>query len=169
MVGIADEPWGGEVVRGYLERDGYLVYVAGNGAEGLSLAERTNPGLIVLDLMLPDVSGEEICREIRSRSDVPILMLTARDEDVDKIIGLELGADDYVAKPFDDIGHVLARLDSVIDRRLADRLNARMVGDLTAALGGEGTERHSVAEVSRQSFRKLWRMGHRGAGEGCGQ
>ena len=87
IVVIDDEPSVQEVVRGYLEKDGYLVYVAGNGREGLALAERAKPGLIVLDLMLPDVSGEEICREIRSRSDVPILMLTAKASEDERALG----------------------------------------------------------------------------------
>ena len=85
IVVIDDETSVQEVVRGYLEKDGYMVYVAGNGREGLALAERTKPGLIVLDLMLPDVSGEEICREIRSRSDVPILMLTAKASEDERV------------------------------------------------------------------------------------
>ena len=100
IVVIDDELSVQEVVRGYLEKDGYFVYVAGNGQEGLALAERTNPGLIVLDLMLPDVSGEAICREIRSRSDVPILMLTAKSGEDDRVGGLARGADDYLTKPF---------------------------------------------------------------------
>jgi DNA-binding response OmpR family regulator len=100
VVVIDDEPSVREVVRAYLERDGYLVYVAGTGGEGLALAERTRPGLVVLDLMLPDVSGEEICREIRSRSDVPILMLTAKASEEERVSGLLLGADDYLVKPF---------------------------------------------------------------------
>ena len=100
VVVIDDEPSVQDVVRGYLEKDGYLVYVAGNGREGLALAERMKPGLVVLDLMLPDVAGEEICREIRSRSDVPILMLTAKAAEDDRVGGLALGADDYLTKPF---------------------------------------------------------------------
>ena len=78
IVVIDDEQSVREVVQAYLEKDGYHVFVAGTGSDGLALAERMNPALIVLDLMLPDVSGEEVCSEIRSRSDVPILMLTAK-------------------------------------------------------------------------------------------
>ena len=89
-----------EVTRAYLERDGYLVYVAGTAGEGLALAERVKPGLIVLDLMLPDQSGEDVCREIRSRSDVPILMLTAKASEDERVSGLAIGADDYLTKPF---------------------------------------------------------------------
>lgn len=89
-----------EVTRAYLERDGYLVYVAGTAGEGLALAERVKPALIVLDLMLPDRSGEDVCREIRARSDVPILILTAKASEEERITGLAIGADDYLTKPF---------------------------------------------------------------------
>ena len=115
IVVIDDEPSVQEVVRGYLEKDGYVVYVAGNGREGLALAERTKPGLIVLDLMLPDVSGEEICREIRSRSDVPILMLTAKASEDERVGGLALGADDYLTKPFSP-RELVARVRAVLRR-----------------------------------------------------
>jgi len=115
IVVIDDESSVQEVVRGYLEKDGYLVYVAGNGRDGLALAERTRPGLIVLDLMLPDVSGEEICREIRSRSDVPILMLTAKAAEDERVNGLVLGADDYLTKPFSP-RELVARVRAVLRR-----------------------------------------------------
>ena len=115
VVVIDDEPSVQEVVRGYLERDGYLVYVAGNGADGLALAERMKPGLIVLDLMLPDISGEEICREIRSRSDVPILMLTAKAGEEERVGGLTLGADDYLTKPFSP-RELVARVRAILRR-----------------------------------------------------
>ena len=115
IVVIDDEPSVQEVVRGYLEKDGYLVYVAGTGEEGLALAERAKPGLIVLDLMLPDVSGEEICREIRSRSDVPILMLTAKASEDERVGGLALGADDYLTKPFSP-RELVARVRAVLRR-----------------------------------------------------
>ena len=115
VVVIDDEPSVQEVVRGYLERDGYLVYVAGNGTEGLALAERMNPGLIVLDLMLPDMAGEEICRQIRDRSDVPILMLTAKSGEEERIRGLGLGADDYLTKPFSP-RELVARVGAILRR-----------------------------------------------------
>lgn len=115
IVVIDDEPSVQEVVRGYLEKDGYSVYVAGNGQDGLALAERTKPGLIVLDLMLPDVSGEAICREIRSRSDVPILMLTAKAGEDERVEGLALGADDYLTKPFSP-RELVARVRAVLRR-----------------------------------------------------
>ena len=115
IVVIDDEPSVQEVVRGYLEKDGYLVYVAGNGRDGLALAERAKPGLVVLDLMLPDVSGEEICREIRSRSDVPILMLTAKAGEDERVAGLALGADDYLTKPFSP-RELVARVKALLRR-----------------------------------------------------
>ena len=87
VVVIDDDPSVQEVVRGYLERDGYLVYVAGTAGEGLAVAERVKPGLIVLDLMLPDRSGEDVCREVRERSDVPILMLTAKASEDERVGG----------------------------------------------------------------------------------
>jgi DNA-binding response OmpR family regulator len=97
---VEDERKLRDLIRGYLERDGITVLSAGTGAEGLSLASTASPDLIVLDLGLPDISGETVAREVRSSSRVPIIMLTARAEEADRIHGLELGADDYVTKPF---------------------------------------------------------------------
>ena len=115
IVVIDDEPSVQEVVKAYLERDGYHVFVAANGADGLALAERTEPALIVLDLMLPDITGEEICSEIRSRSDVPILMLTAKAGEEERVEGLVLGADDYLVKPFSP-RELVARVHAVLRR-----------------------------------------------------
>ena len=115
IVVIDDEQSVQDVVRAYLEKDGYLVYVAGNGNDGLALAERMKPALIVLDLMLPDVSGEEICRQIRQRSDVPILMLTAKASEDERVGGLQLGADDYLTKPFSP-RELVARVRAVLRR-----------------------------------------------------
>lgn len=88
------------LVRGYLEREGYQVIEATDGQQALDIFRRETPDFIILDLMLPKVDGLEVCRQIRRASAVPIIMLTARDEDADKLIGLELGADDYITKPF---------------------------------------------------------------------
>src|ERR1700675_1200064 len=95
---VEDESSIASFVSLYLKNAGYGVRTAANGTEALASAQSEQPSLIVLDLMLPDIDGIEICRRIRQKSDVPILMLTARDEDVDKIIGLEVGADDYMTK-----------------------------------------------------------------------
>jgi len=115
IIVIDDEPSVREVVKAYLEKDGFHVFVAENGADGLALAERNNPALIVLDLMLPDISGEDVCDEIRGRSDVPILMLTAKAGEEDRISGLRSGADDYLVKPFSP-RELVARVHAVLRR-----------------------------------------------------
>ena len=112
---VDDEPWVHEVVRAYLERDGFIVYGAGDGREGLDLAMTKRPDLVVLDLMLPDLSGEEICRRLRERSDVAILMLTAKSGEEERIAGLGLGADDYLVKPFSP-RELVARVKAVLRR-----------------------------------------------------
>ena len=97
---VEDEAKIRDLVRAYLERAGLSVITTGSGADAIALVEATGPDLIVLDLRLPDVSGESVAREVRQRSAVPILMLTAKSTEEDRIRGLELGADDYVTKPF---------------------------------------------------------------------
>ena len=98
-----------------LERAGFEPITARSGSEALSLAERLAPDLVLLDLNLPDMDGRDVCRELRRRSDTPIVMLTARGTETDRIIGLELGADDYVVKPFSG-GEVIARIRAVLRR-----------------------------------------------------
>lgn len=115
IVVVDDDPSVQEVTRAYLERDGYLVYVAGTAQEGLAIAERVKPGLVVLDLMLPDRPGEEVAREIRARSDVPILMLTAKASEDERVGGLALGADDYLTKPFSP-RELVARVRAILRR-----------------------------------------------------
>ena len=104
-----------DLVRRYLEHDGHQVVTAGSGAEALEVASRTSIDLIVLDLRLPDVPGEEVAAEIRRGSDIPILMLTAKIDERDRIHGLEMGADDYVTKPFSPRELVL-RVDAILRR-----------------------------------------------------
>lgn len=111
-----DEPKLVEVVREYLEHDGYRVVSAGNGREALERFRQARPDLVVLDLMMPELDGLEVCRHLRRESDVPIIMLTARAEEVDELLGLELGADDYVVKPFSPRA-LLARVRAVLRRR----------------------------------------------------
>ncbi|MDP2719921.1 MAG: response regulator transcription factor [Dehalococcoidia bacterium] len=112
---VDDEPRIVELVKLYLEKDGYQTVSAGGGKQALELFRKENPDLIVLDLMLPEMDGLEVCRQVRRISDVPIIMLTARAEDTDKLIGLELGADDYVTKPFSP-REVAARVKTVLRR-----------------------------------------------------
>jgi DNA-binding response OmpR family regulator len=97
---VDDEPIVRDVVVRYLRREGYRTLEAADGARARELLEADPPGLVVLDLMLPGVDGLQLCRWIRERSDLPVIMLTARGEEADRIVGLELGADDYVTKPF---------------------------------------------------------------------
>jgi len=104
-----------ELLRLYFEKEGWAVISAGDGEAGLELHRRHEPDLIVLDLMLPKVDGFEVCREVRRRGAPPILMLTARDDDVDSIVGLELGADDYVTKPFNPRA-LVARVKAILRR-----------------------------------------------------
>jgi two-component system, OmpR family, alkaline phosphatase synthesis response regulator PhoP len=104
-----------ELCRMYLERDGFRVRTAETGPAALEEAASDPPNLIVLDLMLPGLDGYEVCRTLRAESDVPIIMLTARDEDVDKIVGLELGADDYLTKPFNP-RELVARARAILRR-----------------------------------------------------
>ena len=112
---VDDEPHIIELAKLYLEREGYEVEGAADGGDALSRQSAGNPDLIVLDLMLPDIDGYEVCRQIRTKSDVPILMLTARKEDIDKIVGLELGADDYLTKPFNP-RELVARVRAILRR-----------------------------------------------------
>jgi DNA-binding response OmpR family regulator len=112
---VDDEPNIIELARLYLEREGYQVEGVSNGRDALARQSTANPDLIVLDLMLPDIDGFEVCRQLRTKSDVPILMLTARKEDVDKIIGLEMGADDYFTKPFNP-RELVARVRAILRR-----------------------------------------------------
>ena len=104
-----------DLVRLYLEKDGFAVIAAGDGEEALRLHHRHDPDLVILDLMLPRVDGLEVCREIRRRGDTPVLMLTARGDDIDAVVGLELGADDYVSKPFNPRA-LVARVRAILRR-----------------------------------------------------
>ncbi len=97
---VDDEPGISRLISMYLEREGFQTSSVRTGAEALEAMQSASPALVVLDIMLPDIDGWEVCREIRRTSDVPIIMLTAREGDEDKIVGLEIGADDYVTKPF---------------------------------------------------------------------
>ena len=104
-----------ELLRLYLEKDGFDTVVANDGEQAVDYAAKYSPDLILLDIMLPKLDGWQVCREIRKTSDVPIIMLTAKGETFDKVLGLELGADDYVVKPF-DAKEVMARVKAVLRR-----------------------------------------------------
>lgn len=112
---VDDEPNILELARMYLEREGFQVEGVSTGQDALARQAASNPDLIVLDLMLPDIDGFEVCRQIRAKSNTPVLMLTARKDDVDKIVGLELGADDYCTKPFNP-RELVARVKAILRR-----------------------------------------------------
>ena len=164
---VEDEASIASFVSLYLKNAGYDVTTAANGAEALAAAEREQPSLIVLDLMLPDIDGIEICRRIRQKSDVPILMLTARDEDVDKIIGLEVGADDYMTKPFNP-RELVARVKSILRRTTPERKERESEviqhGDLVVDAGRrEAKVRDEEIQLAPKEFDLLWELlDHRG-------
>jgi two-component system, OmpR family, alkaline phosphatase synthesis response regulator PhoP len=119
-----------EIVQAYLEKDGYRVLTAFDGRRALEIATREHPALLILDLMLPEISGWDVMRALGPASQVPVIMLTARDDPTDKVVGLELGADDYSVKPFDP-KELLARVRAVLRRVRAPEEKAPLrVGDL---------------------------------------
>lgn len=117
---VEDDPKIVNLLRLYLEREGFGVAAAADGRTALDVATRLRPSLIILDLMLPHVDGIEVCRRLRATSDVPILMLTARVDELDKLLGLSLGADDYVTKPFSP-REVVARVRTILRRATRER------------------------------------------------
>lgn len=117
-----------ELLRLYLEKDGFDTVVANDGEQAVEYASKYSPDLILLDIMLPKLDGWQVCREIRKTSETPIIMLTAKGETFDKILGLELGADDYVSKPF-DTKEVIARIKAVL-RRTNDSDKGSQIGEV---------------------------------------
>jgi two-component system response regulator RegX3 len=143
---VEDEESFSDALSYLLRREGYEVVVAGSGTDALARFDRTGADLVLLDLMLPGLSGTEVCRALRQRSRVPIIIVTARDSEVDKVVGLELGADDYVTKPFSS-RELVARIRAVL-RRGVD------VDDLVGSIVEAGpvrmdVERHTVSVDGR--------------------
>jgi DNA-binding response OmpR family regulator len=127
---VDDEPTVRDIVGQYLTRDGFRVVTAGDGREVMELVELESPDLVVLDIMLPGIGGLELCRSIRARRAIPVILLTARGEETDRIVGLELGADDYVTKPFSP-RELAARVRAVLRRSVDGTVPDRLVlGDL---------------------------------------
>ncbi|MGI6603866.1 MAG: winged helix-turn-helix domain-containing protein [bacterium] len=143
---VDDEATIVEFVRINLEKAGFRVVSAGDGDEALALAASERPDLIVLDIMLPGRDGFEVCRELRRTTSVPIIMLTARDEDIDKILGLELGADDYLTKPFNP-RELVARIKAILRR--VDRLGKMEGQVLSRGRLQIDLERHQVTAGGR--------------------
>jgi DNA-binding response OmpR family regulator len=156
---VDDEPTIRDVVVQYLRREGYATLEAGDGDAARELLEREWPNLVVLDLMLPGTDGLALCRWIRDRSQLPVIMLTARGEEADRIVGLELGADDYVTKPFSP-RELVARVRSVLRRgtEANDRPDERVrIGDIEIdAAAREVRKRGSVLKLTAREFELLW-------------
>ncbi len=141
---IEDEERIVELVRAYLEQAGYQVLAAYDGPSGLELFRRAEPALVILDLMLPGMDGLDLARQIRRESDVPLIMLTARTEEADRVTGLELGADDYITKPF-SLRELVARVRAVLRRAEGVERPRRLVrGDLVIDLEARQVERDGV-------------------------
>ncbi len=164
---VEDEPSIASFVSLYLKNAGYTVKAVASGSEALAQVESEEPALVVLDLMLPDIDGIEVCRRIRQRRDIPILMLTARDEDVDKIIGLEVGADDYMTKPFNP-RELVARVKSILRRSTPARATSESAeirhGDLHVDSGRrEAHVGETEIQLAPKEFDLLWELlDHRG-------
>ena len=154
-------------VKYNLEREGYRALTATDGEQGLRKAEDEDPDLLILDVMLPVLDGFEVCRLVRRRSDVPILFLTAKDQEMDRIVGLELGADDYVVKPF-SMRELLARVRAMLRRPRAGAGQSRpervVVGDLELDLSGHTLKRNGEAVALKPRAFELLAllMSHRG-------
>lgn len=152
---VDDEPSISSLVDLYLSKEGFAVSVEADGAKALEAIKRFDPALVVLDLMLPGADGLEICKAIRSRGDVPIIMLTARDADVDKIVGIELGADDYVTKPFNP-RELVARVKAVLRRSgrpAGPGPSSLSVGEITIDVGRRTvTTSHGRVDLTAKEF-----------------
>ena len=145
---VDDEPAIRETVGYALRGEGYEVADAADGEEALEVARENGFDVLILDLMLPKLSGVEVCRRLRAESDVPILLLTAKDAEVDRVLGLEAGADDYVTKPF-SMAELVSRVRAILRRRELDR---RSSGGLALRVGGLALDvaRHRVEVEGRQ-------------------
>lgn len=137
-----------DLVEMILTREQFQVAVASNGKTALTLFDSFNPDLVILDLMLPDTNGHELCKEISRRKKTPIVMLTAKDDIVDKVLGLELGADDYITKPF-DTRELIARIKAVLRRMESNNDLVRKLvehGDLVIDLDNRTVKRTAVSQ-----------------------
>jgi two-component system response regulator RegX3 len=140
---VEDEPSFSEALEFLLGKEGFAVVTAENGSDAIKKFEQGGIDLVLLDLMIPEVSGTEVCRQIRAKSKVPIIMLTAKDSEVDKVVGLEIGADDYVTKPY-SARELVARIRAVL-RRDSGELGESDSGVMTVATVRMDIERHQVS------------------------
>jgi two-component system response regulator RegX3 len=144
---VEDEPSLSDPLSFLLQREGYETEIAGDGRAALTAFDRAGADLVLLDLMLPGLPGTEVCRELRTRSSVPIIMLTAKDSEVDIVVGLELGADDYVTKPYSS-RELLARIRAVLRRRIDLEVDDGGIVEVGAVR--MDVERHSVSVEGRE-------------------
>jgi len=154
---VDDEPKILKLARDYLERDGYRVVSAADGATAMATARHERPDLIVLDLNLPEMDGLDVCRALRRESDIPIIMLTARVDETDRLIGLELGADDYITKPFSP-RELVARVRAVLRRVQGGVHQPGLIraGDLEIDLNGHRVTRAGeTIQLTRTEFNLL--------------
>ena len=155
---VDDEPIVRDVVVRYLERDGFETLVAADGDAARELIERRAPSLVVLDVMLPGTDGLALCRWIRGRSDLPVILLTARGEEADRIVGLELGADDYVTKPFSP-RELAARVRTVLRRSNGTPPAAKRLSFGSVELDGGSREARrggAAVQLTAKEFELLW-------------
>ena len=157
VVVVDDEPTIREIVVSYLERDGYRTLEAADGNRARELIESGSPDLVVLDLMLPGTDGLDLCRWIRSGSQLPVIMLTARGEESDRIVGLELGADDYVTKPFSP-RELTARVRTVLRRAESGTREEKLAYDglVIDPAAREVTRRNKPLRLTAREFELLW-------------
>ena len=155
---VEDDDTVREALSAGLESEGYEVILSDNGLDGLKQAKEEGPDLILLDLMLPEMDGLSVCRALRRDSDVPIIMLTARGTEMDKIVGLETGADDYVVKPF-SLGELLARIRSLLRRTKNDKQENQMQltsGDISLDLTSRRVSKDDVeVHLTQKEFNLL--------------
>lgn len=140
---VEDEASFSEALEFLLTKEGFTVEVATDGKKALEQFEANGADLILLDLMIPEISGTEVCRIIRTTSQVPIIMLTAKDAEIDKVVGLELGADDYVTKPYSS-RELLARIKAVLRRQNLDKDNSESIGTLSVGPIRMDIDKHQV-------------------------
>src|SRR6266852_399768 len=155
---VDDDPIVLDVVVRYLEREGFRTLTAGDGAAARAILERESPSLVVLDVMLPEIDGLSLCRWIRATSDLPVILLTARGEEADRIVGLELGADDYVTKPFSP-RELATRVRTVLRRTTssAARPERLEIGELTLNAAAREVHRNGeLLKLTVKEFDLLW-------------
>lgn len=157
IVIVEDDRAISDIIKYNVEKEGYIAYTAYDGQEGLELIEKVDPDLILLDIMMPKMDGLEVCRKVRKTKNTPIIMLTARAEEVDKVVGLEMGADDYVTKPF-GVRELMARIRANLRRvehtqTIEEDGNVISEGDLKIDIGRfEVQKRGEIIELTHLEF-----------------